>query len=161
MFSSDKLDSLAAPISSLGLTYRSETCLKNENILFMAQLLVVPKSELMRIPNFGIKSFDDVREAVVSRGFTIGCLAEHAHDLRWADANDINSAITKLGIVEEVSQAAVFSEWVKETLPENLKKGLAPEFMHSVLNDPKVRTAVAAVVKGAISEKLGLDGGPQ
>lgn len=58
------------------LSVRVRNAFKNSNIYLLGDLLLCTESELLRIPNFGRKSLNEVIAALVETktGFTLGCL---------------------------------------------------------------------------------------
>lgn len=63
------------PITSTpGLSFRTIRCLKSVNIHTEQDLVSKSESDLLKIPNFGRKSLNEVKEGLASRGFTLpGC----------------------------------------------------------------------------------------
>jgi DNA-directed RNA polymerase subunit alpha len=58
-------------ITSLPLMVRTENCLKAEGILRISTLLKWNAEALLRIPNFGRKSLNDVKECLVEKGLAL------------------------------------------------------------------------------------------
>ncbi len=70
----DKLDKFLlkfGSIENLGLTVRAANCLKSENILTLADLVSWSEVEICKIPSLGIRSLNEIKEALVSRGLTL------------------------------------------------------------------------------------------
>ena len=53
---------LLQKIVDLPITARSANCLRNENIVYVGDLVVLTESDMMRMPNFGRKSLEELRE---------------------------------------------------------------------------------------------------
>jgi DNA-directed RNA polymerase subunit alpha len=63
---------LAKPVDDLELTVRSANCLKAENILMIGDLVVKSENELLKTPNLGRKSLNEIKEVLAARGLTLG-----------------------------------------------------------------------------------------
>jgi hypothetical protein len=159
MFTKDQLGVLLTPVSSFELSIRCKNALLNNNMDYFANMLTISKGNMWRLPNFGIKSFEEIKNIVEEKGFKAGSLSRYSGDLPH-DRAELRTFLSDNLVVAKEDVAGDFGEWVKGTLSAKLKDALTPETLESVLNDPKVRRAVAGVVKGAITKKLGLDGGP-
>ena len=53
---------LLQKIVDLPITARSANCLRNENIVYVGDLVVLTESDMMRMTNFGRKSLEELRE---------------------------------------------------------------------------------------------------
>jgi len=67
---------LLRPVDELELTVRSANCLKAENIYYIGDLIQRTENELMKTPNLGRKSYNDIKEVLASRGLTLGMKLE-------------------------------------------------------------------------------------
>ena len=65
------------PVDELELTVRSANCLKAENIHFIGDLVTRMESDLLRTPNLGKKSLNEIKEVLLSRGLTLGLILDH------------------------------------------------------------------------------------
>jgi DNA-directed RNA polymerase subunit alpha len=65
---------LLRKVEELELSVRSANCLKNENIVYIGDLVQKTESELLRTPNFGRKSLNEIREVLVDMGLELGLL---------------------------------------------------------------------------------------
>jgi len=65
---------LLRKVEELELSVRSANCLKNENIVYIGDLVQKTESELLRTPNFGRKSLNEIREVLVEMGLELGML---------------------------------------------------------------------------------------
>ena len=68
---------LLRPVEDLELTVRSANCLKAENIRCLGDLVQYPESELMRIPNLGRKSLNEIKAVLADRGLSLGVKIEN------------------------------------------------------------------------------------
>jgi DNA-directed RNA polymerase subunit alpha len=59
-------------VSELPLSVRSHNCLRSENIIFVGDLVNKDENELMKLPNFGRKSLNEIREVLLSIGLELG-----------------------------------------------------------------------------------------
>ncbi len=67
---------LLRPVEDLELTVRSANCLKAQNIRFLGDLVQYPESDLMRIPNLGRKSLNEIKSVLAERGLSLGVRIE-------------------------------------------------------------------------------------
>ncbi|HET9208377.1 MAG TPA: DNA-directed RNA polymerase subunit alpha [Burkholderiaceae bacterium] len=65
---------LLRPVDELELTVRSANCLKAENIYYIGDLIQRTETELLKTPNLGRKSLNEIKEVLASRGLTLGAL---------------------------------------------------------------------------------------
>ena len=63
---------LLRTVDELELTVRSANCLKAENIYFIGDLIQRTENELLKTPNLGRKSLNEIKEVLSSRGLTLG-----------------------------------------------------------------------------------------
>ncbi|WP_109282390.1 DNA-directed RNA polymerase subunit alpha C-terminal domain-containing protein [Streptomyces orinoci] len=63
---------LLRPIEDLELTVRSANCLKAEDIFSIGDLVSRTEDELLRSPNLGRKSLDEIKAALAARGLSLG-----------------------------------------------------------------------------------------
>jgi DNA-directed RNA polymerase subunit alpha len=63
---------LLRPVDDLELTVRSANCLKAENINYIGDLIQRNENELLKTPNLGRKSLNEIKEVLASRGLTLG-----------------------------------------------------------------------------------------
>jgi DNA-directed RNA polymerase subunit alpha len=68
---------LLRPVDDLELTVRSANCLKAENIYYIGDLIQRSETELLKTPNLGRKSLNEIKEVLASRGLTLGMKLEN------------------------------------------------------------------------------------
>ena len=73
---------LLRPVDDLELTVRSANCLKAENIYYIGDLIQRTENELLKTPNLGRKSLNEIKEVLASHGLTLGMRLEN-----WPPAN--------------------------------------------------------------------------
>jgi DNA-directed RNA polymerase subunit alpha len=59
-------------VEELELSVRSANCLKNENIVYIGDLVQKSEGEMLRTPNFGRKSLNEIKEVLVQMGLELG-----------------------------------------------------------------------------------------
>lgn len=68
---------LLRPVDDLELTVRSANCLKAENIYYIGDLIQRTETELLKTPNLGRKSLNEIKEVLAQRGLTLGMKLEN------------------------------------------------------------------------------------
>ena len=63
---------LLRKVDELELSVRSANCLKNDNIIYIGDLVQKSESEMLRTPNFGRKSLNEIKEVLTQMGLTLG-----------------------------------------------------------------------------------------
>ncbi len=59
-------------VDELELSVRSANCLKNDNIVYIGDLVRKTEAEMLRTPNFGRKSLNEIKEVLSSMGLRLG-----------------------------------------------------------------------------------------
>ncbi len=59
-------------VDELELSVRSANCLKNENIVYIGDLVQKTEAEMLRTPNFGRKSLNEIKEVLAQMGLHLG-----------------------------------------------------------------------------------------
>ena len=59
-------------MDELELSVRSANCLKNDNIVYIGDLVQKSESEMLRTPNFGRKSLNEIKEVLTQMGLALG-----------------------------------------------------------------------------------------
>jgi DNA-directed RNA polymerase subunit alpha len=68
---------LLQPVDDLELTVRSANCLKAENIYYIGDLIQRSENELLKTPNLGRKSLNEIKEVLATKGLTLGMKLEN------------------------------------------------------------------------------------
>jgi DNA-directed RNA polymerase subunit alpha len=68
---------LLRPVDDLELTVRSANCLKAENIYYIGDLIQRTENDLLKTPNLGRKSLNEIKEVLATRGLTLGMKLEN------------------------------------------------------------------------------------
>jgi DNA-directed RNA polymerase subunit alpha len=64
--------SLLKKVDELELSVRSANCLKNDNITYIGDLIQKTEAEMLRTPNFGRKSLNEIKEVLAAMGLHLG-----------------------------------------------------------------------------------------
>jgi DNA-directed RNA polymerase subunit alpha len=64
--------SLLKKVDELELSVRSANCLKNDNIVYIGDLIQKTEAEMLRTPNFGRKSLNEIKEVLTNMGLHLG-----------------------------------------------------------------------------------------
>jgi DNA-directed RNA polymerase subunit alpha len=67
---------LLKKVDELELSVRSANCLKNDNIVYIGDLIQKTEAEMLRTPNFGRKSLNEIKEVLASMGLHLGMEVE-------------------------------------------------------------------------------------
>lgn len=63
---------LLKKVDELELSVRSANCLKNDNIIYIGDLIQKTEGEMLRTPNFGRKSLNEIKEVLAQMGLHLG-----------------------------------------------------------------------------------------
>ena len=63
---------LLKKVDELELSVRSANCLKNDNIVYIGDLIQKTEGEMLRTPNFGRKSLNEIKEVLATMGLHLG-----------------------------------------------------------------------------------------
>lgn len=63
---------LLKKVDELELSVRSANCLKNDNIVYIGDLIQKSETEMLRTPNFGRKSLNEIKEVLAAMGLHLG-----------------------------------------------------------------------------------------
>ena len=80
-------DILAQPIDHLDLSVRSMNCLKSDDIFRVGDLVLRTEQEMLRTPNFGRKSLNEIKEVLENMGLSLGMELEN-----WPPQEDNEAA---------------------------------------------------------------------
>jgi len=78
---------LAQPIDHLDLSVRSMNCLKSDDIFRVGDLVLRSEQEMLRTPNFGRKSLNEIKEVLENMGLGLGMQLEN-----WPPQDDDEAA---------------------------------------------------------------------
>jgi DNA-directed RNA polymerase subunit alpha len=67
---------LLRKVDELELSVRSANCLKNDNIVYIGDLVQKSESDMLRTPNFGRKSLNEIKEVLTIMGLHLGMQVE-------------------------------------------------------------------------------------
>ncbi len=68
---------LLRPVDDLELTVRSANCVKAENIQYIGDLIQRTETDLLKTPNLGRKSLNEIKEVLAARNLTLGMSLEN------------------------------------------------------------------------------------
>lgn len=63
---------LLRKVEELELSVRSANCLKNDNVVYIGDLVQKTEAEMLRTPNFGRKSLNEIKEVLAQMGLSLG-----------------------------------------------------------------------------------------
>ncbi len=63
---------LLKKVDELELSVRSANCLKNDNVVYIGDLVQKTESEMLKTPNFGRKSLNEIKEVLATMGLKFG-----------------------------------------------------------------------------------------
>ena len=63
---------LLRKVDELELSVRSANCLKNDNIIYIGDLVQYSEAEMLRTPNFGRKSLNEIKDVLAGMGLFLG-----------------------------------------------------------------------------------------
>lgn len=63
---------LLRKVDELDLSVRSQNCLRNDSIVYIGDLVIRSESEMLKTPNFGRKSLNEIKEVLASLGLKFG-----------------------------------------------------------------------------------------
>lgn len=67
---------LLRKVDELELSVRSANCLKNDNIIYIGDLVQKTEADMLRTPNFGRKSLNEIKEVLTNMGIHLGMKVE-------------------------------------------------------------------------------------
>jgi DNA-directed RNA polymerase subunit alpha len=67
---------LLRKVEELELSVRSANCLKNDNIIYIGDLVQKSEGDMLRTPNFGRKSLNEIKEVLTAMGLHLGMQVE-------------------------------------------------------------------------------------
>ena len=77
-------------MDELELSVGSANCLKNDNIVYIGDLVQKTEAEMLRTPNFGRKSLNEIKEILSTMGLSLGMkIDEHGNAVPGPTSNQI------------------------------------------------------------------------
>lgn len=67
---------LLRKVDELELSVRSQNCLKNDNVVYIGDLVQKTEAEMLKTPNFGRKSLNEIKEVLAAMGLRFGMEVE-------------------------------------------------------------------------------------
>jgi preprotein translocase SecE subunit len=111
---------LLKKVDELELSVRSANCLKNDNIVYIGDLIQKTEAEMLRTPNFGRKSLNEIKEVLAGMGLHLGMDVPRTGRRRtskiWPSASKTSSMASKISNPFTFLQQ-VRSETAKVTWP--------------------------------------------
>ena len=147
---------LLRPVDDLELTVRSANCLKAENIYYIGDLIQRTETELLKTPNLGRKSLNEIKEVLASRGLSLGMKLEnwppagldrrnsraaitegrrimrHRHGLRKLNRTSSH----RLAMLRNMTNSLLTHEVIKTTLPKAKELRRVAEPMITLAKEP-------------------------
>jgi DNA-directed RNA polymerase alpha subunit len=74
---SPRVQDLLQIIDELELSVRTANCLRNDKIVYIGQLVQKSEAEMLRTPNFGRKSLNEIKEVLAQMGLHLGMEIPH------------------------------------------------------------------------------------
>lgn len=68
---------LLKKVEELELSVRSANCLKNDNVVYIGDLVQKTEAEMLKTPNFGRKSLNEIKEVLGTMGLRFGMQLEN------------------------------------------------------------------------------------
>lgn len=78
---------LLLPIDDLELTVRSTNCLKAEDVMYIGDLIQKTESDLLKTPNLGKKSLNEIKDVLATKGLSLGMKLENWPPPQLADVS--------------------------------------------------------------------------
>ncbi len=137
-------------IESLQLSVRSENCLKQQQIYYINDLIVLDESHLMRFPSLGIKSLKEIKEKLsvidlclgmsvskkyINKELKVNMWLDHISDFPLKEAKLKNCLLSAIENLSTRSQNAINSEFKRHNNIVNFLKYL---FSQSISTLPNV-----------------------
>jgi DNA-directed RNA polymerase subunit alpha len=79
---------LLQPVDDLELTVRSANCLKAENIYYIGDLVQRSESELLKTPNLGKKSLNEIKDVLAARGLSLGLKIDNWEQIKLLELSN-------------------------------------------------------------------------
>jgi DNA-directed RNA polymerase subunit alpha len=79
---------LLRPVDDLELTVRAANCLKAENIYYIGDLVQRDENSLLKTPNLGKKSLNEIKDVLAQRGLSLGMTIKNWPPAELQEAED-------------------------------------------------------------------------
>lgn len=76
------------PVDDLELTVRSANCLKAEQIYYIGDLVQRTEQQLLKTPNLGKKSLQEIKDVLAQRGLSLGTKLDNWPPAQLANAKN-------------------------------------------------------------------------
>jgi hypothetical protein len=129
------------PISALGLSIRTITALRNDNIEFVGQLTERSEKSLLRLDGFGRKALTDVKEAIGSRGLSLGSVIVGRPD-NYNEFRSLLATNARKALEEDIKGGALTAEVARD-----FKQAAILADIIERLPDPRFKSELRALVK--------------
>ncbi len=129
-------DILLVPVDALEFTIRTTNCLATENIKYVGDLVQRTEVELFRIPGFGKKSLDEVKEVLANYNLSL-----NTKMLEWP----VPLGMEPSQITPSVTQS------VRNSLNYALRVAADKAHSNCVNNDPEKAQAFVNIVTDILS----------
>jgi DNA-directed RNA polymerase subunit alpha len=63
---------LLRKVDEMELSVRSQNCLRNDNIVYIGDLVIRTEAEMLKTPNFGRKSLNEIKDILTGFGLKFG-----------------------------------------------------------------------------------------
>ena len=127
--------SCCSKVDELELSVRSANCLKNDNIVYIGDLVQKTEAEMLRTPNFGRKSLNEIKEVLSQMGLHLGMEVpdwppENIEDLARRSRRALRLTLARVGVDlfrlrKPIGRAATQAVSVKQEL-ENASSSKRP-----------------------------------
>ena len=117
---------LLKKVDELELSVRSANCLKNDNIIYIGDLVQKTEAEMLRTPNFGRKSLNEIKEVLAAMGLHLGIDApnwppENIEELAKKYELDVCHLAIAFTLARPFTMASIVGATSAEQLKHNLK----------------------------------------
>ena len=102
-------------VIALELSVRAATCLSNYNIIYIGDLIQMTEAEMLRIPNMGRKSLNEIKEVLAQMGLLLGTYLPG-----WPPGNVKNQAATVAQISHLESEVGDICQSLSDSWPSNV-----------------------------------------
>jgi hypothetical protein len=100
---------LLRKVEELGFSERPANCLNNENVTYVSDLVQRTEAEMLRIPNFGRRSLNEIKEALAQLKLCLGM--EDVPGWSPEDIEKLRKQTTRVGFIEaeidEITQSLI------------------------------------------------------